>query len=390
MTDPDPARPASSAAIHAAQASNPMSRQPSVASRGSRSSLRRQQDAQPPASPSASSPPPQDHPQQQQQQPAQATVPPEPEQPPFTPLFTLLTSTSHPSQKPTLHHPTVHYIFADDDPELLTEALARHHRTPEDLEVDDPDAGPDPDPDSDQAASQEHRRDAASASATSSSSSSGSHHLDRAILIDLVPADGNNSSSPGGGLEVAWASSLTPDWAVVGARVASQADDDDDGHGHGPAADQEHLHHHQHRRHRKGSGGAGAGSLILKIEGVGAEAAAAARPLPVAGVVVPGRNSPAEGGEPQQSPGLAGGAGGKQQQRPSPGSEEYPALMDEFDKRMGVLRRVVEAGEERRRRTEADLLAAAAAAAASGEEEGEGDADYHGGEDERGAREAER
>lgn len=294
----DPAQPPSSAAAHAQQAPIPPSRQPSVASRGSRGSLRRQ-DGQS----SSASPQPQDQPPQS----AQPTPPPQPPAEPreqsFSPLFALLTSTSHPSQKPTLHHPSVHYIFADDDPEILTEALARHHLTPEELEGEDPE--------SDQAGQQEGRRDAPN---------------DRAILLDLT----SGPSGPGGGLQVSWASSLTPDWAVVGARVSGRVDDDD-GLSPQPQRDAE-----------------GTGSLILRVEGVAVEAAPPGTVPPGA---PPGKGPGSlEGGEPQP------GANRPQQHQRSP-SDEYPGLIEEFERRMGVMRRVVDTGEERRRKTEADAPA---------------------------------
>jgi hypothetical protein len=38
---------------------------------------------------------------------------------PFAPIYTLV----HDTSSRTTHHPQVHYIFSDDDPELLTHAL---------------------------------------------------------------------------------------------------------------------------------------------------------------------------------------------------------------------------------------------------------------------------
>ncbi|KAL1845072.1 hypothetical protein VTK73DRAFT_1185 [Phialemonium thermophilum] len=177
MADPDSTRPPSAAAARR-PVSVTHSRQPSVASRGSRSSLRRQelqpssaspthtppQDILPAPTPPAAEPQLQDLPPPRQEQQRQ---PPPPSQAPFTPLFTLVSSTSQPGKKPTLHHPTVHYIFADDDPEILTEALARHHRTAEDPDDDDDDGDQ-------QLLSQDN-------------DPTSRRPRDRAILLDLVP-----------------------------------------------------------------------------------------------------------------------------------------------------------------------------------------------------------
>jgi len=216
----------------------------------------------------------------------------------------------------------VHYIFADDDPEILTEALARHHHTAEELEGDDPE--------SDQPGSQDGRHDSAG---------------DRAILLDLAPAPGG----PGSGLEVSWASSLTPDWAVVGAHIARSVDGDD-----GPSPQPQGTTAHQHQR-----GAAGTGPLILRVEGVAVEV------------------TPAPPGAPGRDLGQLEGGANRQQQQPAhqrAPSDEYPGLMDEFEKRMGVLRRVVDTGEERQRKTEADPLAGDAATQGDvATEEGDGE-----------------
>lgn len=291
-------RPPSSAAAHVAQPSlHSPSPRPSVASRGSRSSLRRQAAiAAGSASASASA-------SIQQQQQLQIPLPPaEPSTPNFTQLFTTVTSTTHPSNKSTTHHPTVHYIFADDDPDILTEALAHHHRTAEAEEQPDEDHP------------EEHPP------------------TERAVVLDIVP-----SPSAPAGYEVAWASSLAPDWAVVSARVGRTD-------GSGGALQQ-------------GSGGGGGGMLTLQIEGVSVE-----RSGPT-----PSSSRGKLGSSPVEGDGKAGrgSAAGKQQNPEHQPSEEYPALMDEFDQRMDVLRRVVEAAEVRRRTMEA------AARGDDGEEEEE-------------------
>ncbi|KXX74282.1 hypothetical protein MMYC01_208411 [Madurella mycetomatis] len=288
MTEPDTDRPGSSAAGHYASPIPPSPR-PSVTSRASRSSLRREQErqeaqAQPrPASVAYS------HPQAAQpiaaapfEEPPRTPSSTSPLQPPqlpaFSPLFTLLTSTSHASNRQTIHHPTVHYIFADDDPEILTAALAHHH------------SGAYEDP-----------------SGEDDGRGSGSGVHDRAVLLDM------ESAPDGSSLEVAWASSLSPDWAVTSARVS-----------------------------RMEAGGDGAvvagpnGGLVLKIEGVSLEPSSGA-PMGKAGT-------------PEAELQSSGGSTGRQQQQqPPPAAEEYGDLLQDFEKRMAILRKVVEAGAARQR-----------------------------------------
>ena len=196
---------------------------------------------------------------------------PPPAQPPFSPLFTLVASTSHPSNRQTIQYPTVHYIFADDDPEILTTALAHHHgsafqNNEEDNERDNP--------------------------------------PDRAVLLDMETA------ADGSGVDVSWASSLTPDWAVTSARVS---------------------------RMEGGSGGGVAvgpgGSNVLKIEGVSLE--------PSSGRL---GKTPASETELQSS----GGSTGRQQQQ-QPATEGYADLLQEFEKRMSTLRMVADAAMARQR-----------------------------------------
>ncbi|KAK0750377.1 hypothetical protein B0T18DRAFT_125697 [Schizothecium vesticola] len=227
MADPGFARPGSSAAAsHNERDPIPSSPRPSVASRASRSSLRRDR-------PDTSGGP---------LRPPSPTADPHPESaPPFTPLFTLITSNTHASPR----HPLTSYIFADDDPELLTAALAQHY------------------PD------------------------------ERAILIDLAPAPS------GPGYDVVRASSLAPDWAVVSASVV---------------------------------GGRKHGAMMLQIEGVSVDAEGGKVSTP-----------PAEGGGGGEQLQSSGGSGGRAVQRQGV-VEEYAALLGDFEKRMGVLRRVVDAG----------------------------------------------
>ncbi|KAK0648851.1 hypothetical protein B0T16DRAFT_290914, partial [Cercophora newfieldiana] len=107
------------------------------------------------------------------------------------------------------------------------------------------------------------------------------------------------------GYEVARASSLSPDWAVVSATLGRM----EDTHGNLVAAH-----------------GDGQGALMLKIEGVSVEP------------------SPALSGKTSTPEGELQSSGAKP---PLPGQvmEEYSGLLSDFDKRMAVLRRVIDAGE---------------------------------------------
>ncbi|KAK3322059.1 hypothetical protein B0H66DRAFT_187093 [Apodospora peruviana] len=287
MTEPEHNRPGSSAAAYHAS-SIPSSPRPSVNSRGSRTSLRREHERQEAIAQARPMSVAQSH-SQSPQLPSAAPV----EQPAklpqqnlsFTPPFTLITSSNHPSQRQTTHHPTVHYIFADDDPEVLTAALAQHHRQTDQDETDE--------------------------------QASSIHPNDRAVVLDMVPM------SDGTSLEVAWASSLSPDWAIVSASVSHV-----EGGEAGPGTP-------------AGGHNGNPGGLVLKIEGVSIEP-------PSSGTAVSGKTHSPETG--QQSP---GGSGTKRQQQPS-AAEEYAGLIADFDKRMALLRRVVNTGAERQRRLDAD------------------------------------
>lgn len=169
--------------------------------------------------------------EQQQQQPDDE-APLEPPMPPFEPLFALLTN----STTNTTVHPRIHYLFSDDDPSVLA-----------------------------------------------------SPAVDRALVVDLVPAPEGDSSR----WAVSWAASLTPDFAVTKSNVAvQQSEGDDDG--------------------RNG------GALMLRVEGVERE------PVEMRPDSLPSSGSGAIGGE------------------------DVDVLADDFRRRMGVLKKVVDEGEKRR------------------------------------------
>lgn len=213
-------------------------------------------------------------------------------QPPFQPLFTLVTdSTTH-----TTHHPHVHYVFSDDDPEILTEALARYgHR-----------ASPD--------------------ASDSRASPQAAHPNERAIVLDLVPkpADNAHPASSNPGYDVAWVSSLSSNWAVVNAKTSAMTEETSN---NAIALDDETT----------------AGQrLVLRIEGVGdnsVSSTSTASQVPSARARRPSLED-RDLRMSVSSPSVAA------QDR---AREDYGAIVDEFDKRMNILRKVVGAGLERER-----------------------------------------
>lgn len=211
---------------------------------------------------------------------------PQQQHPPFQSLFTLVTDGSG-----ATHHPHVHYIFEDDDPDLLTDVLAQYN------------------------AHHHHQPDAAS---SGSKSSTPALLNDRAIVLDLVtklPSTTNSSSDvvPGGanGYQVAWASSLSADWAVVSAALAPM-----NGAVDTSAAAATPSSSSSER-------------LMLRIEGVDLGGGA-------------GHHAASHSSTRDVSSGSSGGGGGGAHHQ-----EDYNALVHEFDSRMAVLRKVVDAGAER-------------------------------------------
>ncbi|KAM0248252.1 hypothetical protein ACHAQJ_009541 [Trichoderma viride] len=129
----------------------------------------------------------------------------------------------------------------------------------------------------------------------------------RALIVDLAPP-----AAPNGKWTVSWASSLTPDFAVTASQLSLQQ------HGSGGGGGS--------------SGGAGGGdgeteaeaastSVMLRVEGVEREA--------VVDTTKPNNSLPSS------SSGIVG-------------REDVEHLTEEFRRRMGVLRKVVDEGERRR------------------------------------------
>ncbi|KAI0170724.1 hypothetical protein BJ166DRAFT_494610 [Pestalotiopsis sp. NC0098] len=199
----------------------------------------------------------------------------QPQAPPsFQPIYTLVNNTS----TRTTHHPHVKYIFSDDDPDELMQALAQQHH------------------------------------ANLGASASGPAPDHRAILLDLT-------STGDGELDVSWASSLSPSWAVLDAQVSRISPPSSDGGGGNgdPTASPS----SQKKPDR----------LMLRIEGFDGGSLTSDSELRLS--------------DERNRLGSGSGSGSSSHQRPTE-PEDYNALVDEFDKRMSLLKKVVDAGEERR------------------------------------------
>ncbi|KAK1990405.1 hypothetical protein LX36DRAFT_592657 [Colletotrichum falcatum] len=181
------------------------------------------------------------------------------------------------------HHPTVKYIFLDDDPDTLTAALAAHHAANQ--------AAPTPSASTSKAAALGKNPPPGTAAAAA----------DRAVLLDVVPgADGQWT--------VASAASLSADFAVTDASIAQQE-------------------------------GEREGGLVLNIEGVeseGAATAAGAAAAAAATATAGDKDRDRAESLPSSSSAVA-----------RSGGEEYGPILEDFERKMGVLRRVVKAGEGR-------------------------------------------
>lgn len=200
------------------------------------------------------------------------------EPPAFEPIFTLVNNTSN----GTIHHPHVRYIFSDDDPDILTQALAE---------------------------------------CEASSHTDASRSEDRAMMLDLTPDDK-------GGYGVSWTSSLSPSWAILDAQLSHISPPSSDGGGGGGTSGED-----QRKRPDR---------LMLRVEGV--ENAGF-------GSEVDMRLSGEEG---RQDAGSRSGSGASGRTDSGKGElEDYHTMVEEFEKRLSMLRKVVDAGEDRRRKIQA-------------------------------------
>ncbi|KAK1254577.1 hypothetical protein MKX08_008572 [Trichoderma sp. CBMAI-0020] len=132
--------------------------------------------------------------------------------------------------------------------------------------------------------------------------------LHRALVVDLAPP-----ANPSGKWTVSWASSLTPDFAVTASQLSLQQHGSGSGNNEGD----------------EGENGEGASSsVMLRVEGVEREGVPADTKPTNANL----RGSSSSGGS-------AAGIVGR---------EDVDQLTEEFKRRMGVLKKVVDEGERRR------------------------------------------
>ncbi|KAI1360765.1 hypothetical protein F5Y08DRAFT_39217 [Xylaria arbuscula] len=202
--------------------------------------------------------------------------------PQFAPIFTLVNNAS----TRTTHHPHVRYIFSDDDPEVLTQALAEC----------------------------EH--------AYTEESGSGPVPTNRAMILDLAPNDD-------GIYNVSWASSISPSWAVLNAQLSQISPPSSDaGHSSG-----------------NGTGDASADNsnrpdrLMLRIEGIEMSAPGSPSDLRISSET--SRQRPGSAG--------GSGSGYRERERTGE-TDDYSGMLEDFEKRMATLRSVVNASEDRRKK----------------------------------------
>ncbi|KAL7927190.1 hypothetical protein ACQKWADRAFT_279780 [Trichoderma austrokoningii] len=132
----------------------------------------------------------------------------------------------------------------------------------------------------------------------------------RALIVDLAPP-----ANPSGKWSVSWASSLTPDFAVTASQLSLQQ--------HGSSSSS---------GNNEGEDGAST-SVMLRVEGVEREG-------------VPAIDSTKRSSASLRGSSSSGGSGAG-----IVGREDVDQLTEEFRRRMGVLKKVVDEGERRRRET---------------------------------------
>ena len=141
----------------------------------------------------------------------------------------------------------------------------------------------------------------------------------RTVLLDVEPdADG--------GYKVSWASSLSPSWAVVDAQLSRIAPPSE-----AAGADTSGSADNPQKSDR----------LMLRIDGIEAASAGTESEL---------RLSNRSG----QGSGSGSSLGSSQRDRDN---ESYSTLVDEFERRMVMLRKMVDSSEERRQKVEAEAAA---------------------------------
>ena len=215
-----------------------------------------------------------------------------PPRPNFNPFFTLINDSSTQST----HHPSrIHYIFSDDDEsEVLTAACVRslHNQIEEDVEA--------------MGGSGEGVRESGTSSSSSATFKKGSNRKDEAVKVKaavkreerVIIVDINDT-----GDGIVSSSSLSASWQVVHTEIANAPTLNNDSTA-------------------ETDGGDGERGLMLRIEGMGIGAS----------------------GEEMGDSGMKGKGKGVGESGVM-GEEEMQALLEGFDRKMAVLRKIVAAGE---------------------------------------------
>lgn len=184
------------------------------------------------------------------------------------------------STAPLTHHPRVQYIFADDDPAVLSAALA----------------------------------DAHTRNTASTSSARANPTREHGILVDVEPVTDPKTGKHTGEWRIASASSLSGDFAVTEAKM-TRIDDSSSAAAVGGGGGSKSL--------KPGAEPDAGGTMMLKIDGV-------------------------EMTDDDNGPGTDSLPGSQSADRSVSGDkEDYGALIEEFDKHMAMIKKIVAAGQTR-------------------------------------------
>ncbi|KAK0113550.1 hypothetical protein ONS96_014409 [Cadophora gregata f. sp. sojae] len=255
------------------------------------------------------------------------------ERPPFAPFFTLVNDLSGGEQ--STHHPSqVHYLFADDDvSEVLTGALLRcmDQGADQDLADEEEDEQDDGEDATSSSSSATFRRDGTRIQSERSKAKQkkkdqvakgrlkdrNTGREERVIIVDV------NES----GDVITGVSSLSPSWQVLNAEIGKAPTWDKDG------------------AENEGGRGKLVGGLMLKIEGVGLDFGEPPSNSGGGGGIGLGAPSGGSKGKGKEKDREREGGGENQSGTASAvGDEEMQILLEAFDRRMGMLRRIVQRG----------------------------------------------
>lgn len=233
----------------------------------------------------------------------------------LTPFFTLVTDAGEGEERST-HHPTqVHYLFSDDDGSAeLTSALVRSLENGGEGDVGLEGGEEEDEEESNSSSSATFRKDGTrirSQPKTTKSKTGEAKRQERVVIVDINET----------GDAVVGVSSLSPEWQVINAEMG-KAPTWDGADSSSPS-----------------DIGGGEGGMMLKIEGVGLSSLdSQLSSLPSSGT-----GSGAVGGKGKGKEREIEGSG-QNPRTGEVGEEEMQVLLESFDRKMSVLRRIVERG----------------------------------------------